>query len=77
MSKFKIGDLVEFTPEYLVQTRFRRNQQLQIGDVWINKNENFRYEGGELVWSVEHQNYKGHMRVSYDVKESNLQLRNI
>jgi hypothetical protein len=77
MSKFKIGDLVEFTPEYLVQTRFKRNQQLQIENIWINQTENLRIEDGEVVWSVDHCNYRGHMRMSYDVKESNLQLRNI
>lgn len=77
MKKFKINDLVEFTPEYLSQTRFKRNPQLQIEDIWINKTENLRMEDGEIVWSVDHVNYRGHMKMSYDVKESNLQLKTL
>jgi hypothetical protein len=77
MSKFKINDLVELTPEYLVKTGFKRNPQLQIEDIFINQTENLRIEDGEIVWSVDHVNYRGHMKMSYDVKESNLQLRTL
>jgi hypothetical protein len=77
MSKFKINDLVELTPEYLVKTGFKRNPQLQIEDIFINQTENLRIEDGEIVWSVDHVNYKGNMKMSYDVKESNLQLRTL
>lgn len=77
MNKFKIGDLVELTPEYLTQTRFKRNPQLQIDDVWINQPQNLRVIDGEKVYSVNHLNYRGKMKVDYDVKESNLQFRTI
>ena len=77
MAKFKVNDLVELTPEFLATTDFKRNPQLQIGNIWINQPENLRMEDGEVVWSVNHLNYRGGMRMNYNVKESNLQLRTL
>ncbi len=73
--KFKIGDLVEFTPEYLPLTRFKRNIEGEIHDIYINKSEILQWEDGEYVYNVNHVSYRVNMAMSYNIKESNLKYR--
>ena len=64
--KFKIGDFV--------QPKSRDKYIGQIEDVYINKPENLEMKDGEYLYSVAKLNYRGKMAMSFDFKESDLEL---
>ena len=78
--KFKIGDFVqpiEGATSYLLDKprgNISSKYVGQIGDVYINKPENLEMKDGEYVYSVDKLNHRGKMAMSFDFKESDLEL---
>jgi hypothetical protein len=68
--KFKIGDMVK-----PINTVYGKRFIGKIWDCWMNKPENIQIKDGEIVYVVEHYNYRGKMVMTYHIKESDLVTR--
>ena len=65
MSKFKIGDKVKVVG----LDEFKRFKGI-IWDCYMNEPGNLEKIDGEIVYVVEHANYRGKMVMTYRLKES-------
>jgi hypothetical protein len=66
-AKFKIGDKV-------IAPNYSKTFKGSILNCWLNEEDNLRIVDGEISYVVYHDNYRGRMVMTYDIKESELIL---